>query len=151
MAVLVAVLYAFSRLASENEITALKAGGISTRSLMRPALVAVDVARVLHAVVQRPGAVAREPRAGDAADGDPAHQADASRCKPQVINAIKEGPAVSAGGLHRSRRSRAVMRDVTIYDVSDAHRRAHDLRRQRQAGVRAEQARPHPASLSRHG
>src|ERR1700756_1964284 len=38
MAVLVAVLYAFSRLASENEITALKAGGISTRSLLIPAL-----------------------------------------------------------------------------------------------------------------
>ena len=34
MAVLVAVLYAFSRLASENEITALKAGGVSMRQLL---------------------------------------------------------------------------------------------------------------------
>ena len=40
MSVLVAVLFAFSRMASENEITALKAGGISTRRLMVPALVA---------------------------------------------------------------------------------------------------------------
>ena len=40
MAMLVAVLYAFSRLAAENEITALKAGGVSARSLMKPALVA---------------------------------------------------------------------------------------------------------------
>jgi lipopolysaccharide export system permease protein len=38
MAVLVAVLYAFSRLSSENEITALKAGGVSTRSLMHTVL-----------------------------------------------------------------------------------------------------------------
>ena len=40
MAVLVAVLYAFSRLASENEITALKAGGVSTRSLHGAGLIA---------------------------------------------------------------------------------------------------------------
>ena len=40
MAVLVAVLYAFSRLGSENEVTALKAGGISTRSLLNTVLVA---------------------------------------------------------------------------------------------------------------
>jgi lipopolysaccharide export system permease protein len=38
MAVLVAVLYAFSRLGSENEITALKAGGVSTRSLLHTVL-----------------------------------------------------------------------------------------------------------------
>ncbi len=40
MAILVAVLYAFSRLAAENEVTALKAGGVSARALMKPALVA---------------------------------------------------------------------------------------------------------------
>ena len=40
MGVLVAVLYAFSRLASENEITALRAGGVSNRSLMVPVLIA---------------------------------------------------------------------------------------------------------------
>ena len=34
MAVLVAVLYAFSRLGAENEVTALKAGGVSSRSLL---------------------------------------------------------------------------------------------------------------------
>src|SRR3954449_4857352 len=39
MAVLVSVLYAFSRLAGENEITALKAGGISSRSLMWPSVI----------------------------------------------------------------------------------------------------------------
>ena len=38
MAVLVATLYAFSRLAAENEITAMKAGGISLRSVLTPVL-----------------------------------------------------------------------------------------------------------------
>lgn len=40
MAVLVATLYAYSRLAAENEITAMKAGGISMRSVMMPVLLA---------------------------------------------------------------------------------------------------------------
>ncbi len=38
MAVLVAVLYAFSRLASENEVTALRASGVGVVSLVRPVL-----------------------------------------------------------------------------------------------------------------
>jgi lipopolysaccharide export system permease protein len=38
MAVLVAALYAFSRLASENEITAFKASGVSMGRLLAPAL-----------------------------------------------------------------------------------------------------------------
>jgi lipopolysaccharide export system permease protein len=38
MAVLVAVLYAFSRLASENEVTALRASGVSVVRLVRPVL-----------------------------------------------------------------------------------------------------------------
>src|SRR5437667_2196867 len=38
MAVLVAVLYAFSRLAAENEITALKASGVAMRSVLGPVL-----------------------------------------------------------------------------------------------------------------
>src|SRR5438128_11893699 len=40
MAVLVAVLYTFSRLSADNELTALKANGISLWQLMRPLLLA---------------------------------------------------------------------------------------------------------------
>ena len=40
MAVLVAVLYAFSRLGAENEVTAFKAGGVSSRSLLNTVLIA---------------------------------------------------------------------------------------------------------------
>jgi len=43
MAVLVAVLYAFSRLTGDNEITAFKAGGVSLRRLMVPVLFAASV------------------------------------------------------------------------------------------------------------
>ncbi len=43
MAVLVAVLYTFSRLASDNEITAFKAGGVSLVRLMVPVLLASSV------------------------------------------------------------------------------------------------------------
>ena len=42
MAVLVPVLYAFSRLGSENEVTALKAGGVSTRALLHTVLIAAS-------------------------------------------------------------------------------------------------------------
>ncbi|HVP69859.1 MAG TPA: LptF/LptG family permease, partial [Gemmatimonadaceae bacterium] len=40
MAVLVAVLYAFSKLSAENEVTALRASGVSMMGLLRPVLVA---------------------------------------------------------------------------------------------------------------
>ena len=43
MAVLVAVLYAFSRLASESEITALKASGVGMGRIMRPVLAGAAV------------------------------------------------------------------------------------------------------------
>ena len=46
MAVLVSVLYAFSRLGAENEITALKAGGVSTRSLMNTVLIGAAILAV---------------------------------------------------------------------------------------------------------
>ncbi len=50
MAVLVAVLYAFSRLAAENEITAMKASGLSMSSVLAPVLlggVAMSLVMVL--------------------------------------------------------------------------------------------------------
>ena len=121
MAVLVAVLYAFSRLASENEITALKAGGVSTRSLMRPALVtSVGLAvfmlwfndqvlsRANHELATLQMAILRTK--------------PTFALKEQVINTVKEGQLyLRAGYIDRDQNGR--MRDVTIYDVSDAKRR----------------------------
>ena len=46
MAVLVSTLHAFSRMASENEITAFKASGIALQKLMVPVIIAAGVLTV---------------------------------------------------------------------------------------------------------
>ncbi len=121
MSVLVAVLYAFSRLASENEITALKASGISTRSLLRPVL----VASVFLAVFM----LWFNDQVLSSANHELATlQIAIFRTKPsfalkeQVINPVKEGQLyLRAGYIDRDQSGR--MRDITIYDVSNAMRR----------------------------
>ena len=121
MAVLVSVLYAFSRLASENEITAMKASGVSMWSLLLPvlggglALSAVMVAfndQVLPRSNHRLAVL----------------QLDIFRTKPtfalreQVINAVKEGQLYLRAAHIDERTSR--MKEVVIYDLADpAHRR----------------------------
>jgi lipopolysaccharide export system permease protein len=121
MAVLVAVLYAFSRLASENEITALKAGGVSTRSLLRPALVAATMlavfmlwfndqvlSRANHELATLQMAILRTK--------------PTFALKPQIINAVKEGQLyLSADQIDQDESGR--MTGVTIFDVSDGSRR----------------------------
>jgi lipopolysaccharide export system permease protein len=120
MAMLVAVLYAFSRLASENEITALKAGGVSTRALMAPALgLAIVLAvfmlwfndqvlpRANHELATLQNAIFRTK--------------PTFALRPQVINTIKESQLyLRAGQIDEAT---GVMKDVTIYDVSDGNRR----------------------------
>src|SRR5262249_34249634 len=117
MAVLVSVLYAFSRLASENEVTALKAGGVSTRSLMRPAVVAsVFLAvfmlwfndqllpRANHELATLQLAIIRTK--------------PTFALKPQVINTVKESQLyLRAGQIDQDQSGR--MSDVTIYDLSE--------------------------------
>ena len=121
MAVLVAVLYAFSRLASENEITALKAGGVSTRSLLAPTLVAATVlacgmlwfndqvlSRANHELATLQMAILRTK--------------PTFALKPQIINAVKEGQLyLSADQIDQDESGR--MTGVTIFDVSDGSRR----------------------------
>jgi lipopolysaccharide export system permease protein len=120
MSVLVAVLYSFSRLASENEITALKAGGVSTRSLMRPIVVAGLVLalfmlyfndqlmpRANHELATLQNAILRTK--------------PTFAIRPQILNTIKEGNLyLRAGQIDESS---GLMRDVTIYDMGDPNRR----------------------------
>lgn len=120
MAVLVAVLYAFSRLASENEITAMKAGGVSMRQLVVPSLVGGFVlALVMLAFNDQ-----ILPRANHRLA---VLQMDIFRTKPtfalreQVINTVKEGQFYIRAGHLDEGSSR--MRDVVIYDLSDPIRR----------------------------
>src|SRR6185312_3944673 len=122
MAVLVAVLYAFSRLAAENEITALKAGGISARALLKPALgAALIVALIMLWFNDQVLSRANHELA--------TLQIAILRTKPtfalkeQVINPVKEGQLyLRAGEIDRDQSGR--IRDVTIYDVANpANRR----------------------------
>ena len=116
MAVLVAVLYAFSRLASENEITALKAGGVSMMQLMIPALVGSFVL----ALVMLGFNDQILPRANHRLA---VLQMDIFRTKPtfalreQVLNAVKEGQLYLRAG--RLDEGSSKMRDVTIYDLAN--------------------------------
>ena len=120
MAMLVAVLYAFSRLASENEITALKAGGVSTRGLMRPAIAAATglamfmlwfndqiLPRANHELATLTTAIAQTK--------------PTFALRPQVINTIKESQLYLRAG--RIDEGTGLMTDVTIYDVTDPARR----------------------------
>jgi lipopolysaccharide export system permease protein len=121
MSVLVAVLFAFSRLASENEITALKASGVSTRSLIRPVVVAAAFLAVFmlwfndqvlssanHELATLQLAILRTK--------------PSFALKEQVINPIKEGQLyLRAGYIDRDQSGR--MRDITIYDVYDPTKR----------------------------
>lgn len=116
MAVLVAVLYAFSRLASENEITAMKAGGVSMMQLMVPALAgSVVLALVMLAFNDQ-----ILPRANHRLA---VLQMDIFRTKPtfalreQVLNTVKEGQLyLEAGHLDEGS---SKMRDVKIYDLAN--------------------------------
>jgi lipopolysaccharide export system permease protein len=120
MSVLVSVLYAFSRLASENEITALKAGGVSTRSLMRPVVVAGSMLalfmlyfndqlmpRANHELATLQSAILRTK--------------PTFALRPQVLNTVKEGNLYLRAGTIDP--ASGLMRDITIYDLGDPNRR----------------------------
>lgn len=121
MAVLVSVLYAFSRLASENEITAMKASGVSMWSLLMPVLGAGFLMSSVMLWFNDQVLPQSNHRLATL-------QLDIFRTKPtfalreQVINAVKEGQLYLRAAHIDERTSR--MKDVVIYDLGDpAHRR----------------------------
>ena len=120
MAVLVAVLYAFSRLAAENEITALKASGVGMRTVLLPVLLGGLVMSLVMVVFNDQVLPAANHRLA-------VLQLDIFRTKPtfalreQVINTVKEGQLyLRAGNIDEAT---SVMKDVVIYDLSDPTRR----------------------------
>lgn len=120
MAVLVAVLYAFSRLAAENEITAMKASGVGMRTLLVPVLLG-GLAMSFVMVAFNDQVLPRSNHRLAVL------QLDIFRTKPtfalreQVINTIKEGQLYLRAGDIDEGSSR--MKDVVIYDLSDPLRR----------------------------
>jgi len=120
MAVLVAVLYAFSRLAAENEVNALKASGVGMRTVLTPVL----LGGVLMSAVMVAFNDQVLPRANHRLA---ILQLDIFRTKPtfalreQVINTVKEGQLyLKAGDIDEAT---SEMKDVVIYDLSDPQRR----------------------------
>jgi len=119
MSVLVATLYAFSRLAAENEITAMKANGVSLTRLLVPVLLAASVVSI--------GMVAFNDIVLPASNHElRTLQGDIARKKPtfglreQIINQIADRQ-VYLKAMRLSHDNR--MTDVTIYDLSDVGQR----------------------------
>ncbi len=121
MSVLVAVLYAFSRLASENEVTAMKANGVSPWRLVMPALVG--------GVLMSIGLLAFNDQVLPEANHQlKTLQDDISQTKPtfflkeQVINPVAEGKFYLKADKVDQATGR--MKQVVIYDLADpSHRR----------------------------
>ncbi len=120
MAVLVATLHAFSRFASENEITAFKASGVSMQRLVRPVIIASGFVALFMVWFNDQVLPRANHRLATL-------QADIARVKPtlalseQVINEIVRGQLYL-----RAARIEPIsnqMRDVTIYDLADRERR----------------------------
>ncbi|MDQ6689811.1 MAG: LptF/LptG family permease, partial [Gemmatimonadota bacterium] len=120
MAVLVATLYAFSRLAAENEITALKASGVSLVSVLRPVLwAALGVTIVMIGFNDQ--ILPRSNHRLATLQRDIAQKKPTFGLRQQVINEVSPGKFyLRAGHLDEATN---LMREVTIYDMSDPTRR----------------------------
>ncbi|HEX9107104.1 MAG TPA: LptF/LptG family permease [Longimicrobiales bacterium] len=123
MAVLVAVLYTFSQLSAENEITALKASGVNLHRLMAPVLIGATV--LAAGMVEFYDKVL--PDANHRLANlyiDVARKAPTLQLKEQVINEISTQDMRSKYYLQAGTIDAATnkMRDVVIYDLSDPGR-----------------------------
>jgi lipopolysaccharide export system permease protein len=120
MAVLVATLYAFSRLAAENEITALKASGVGLVSVLKPVLwAALGVTLVM--IVFNDQVLPRSNHQLAILQRDIAQTKPTFGLREQVINEVSPGKFyLRAGHLDEATN---LMREVTIYDMSDPTRR----------------------------
>jgi lipopolysaccharide export system permease protein len=120
MAVLVATLYAFSRLAAENEITALKASGVSLVSVLKPVLwAALGVTAVM--ILFNDQVLPRSNHRLATLQRDIAQKKPTFGLREQVINEVSPGKFYLRAG-HLDEAS-SMMREVTIYDMSDPTRR----------------------------
>ena len=119
MAILVATLHAFSRMASENEITAFKASGMSLQRLMVPVILSGMVLAV-GMVVFNDQVLPRANLELTALTNDIARKKPTFALKEQVINEVSPAKLfLRAGRLLSSNR----MRDVTIYDITNPQAR----------------------------
>lgn len=120
MAVLVAVLYAFGRLTADNEITALRAGGVSTGRLMIPLLTA-GVALSIVAFLFSDHILPRSNHRLRTLLMDIQRKKPTFFLKEQVINEIQRNRLFLRAARIDQMTFR--LRDVTIYDLADQYRK----------------------------
>ncbi|HTD84597.1 MAG TPA: LptF/LptG family permease [Gemmatimonadaceae bacterium] len=120
MAVLVATLYAFSRLAAENEITAMKASGVGMISVLKPVLwAALGVTIVMIGFNDQ--VLPRSNHRLAVLQRDIAQKKPTFGLREQVINEVSPGKLYLRAG-HIDEGSN-LMKEVTIYDMADPTRR----------------------------
>jgi lipopolysaccharide export system permease protein len=120
MAVLVAVLYAFSHLAADNEITAMKASGVSVGRLLVPVLGGATLVGTI-ALAWNDQVLPRSNHRLKTLLTDITRKRPTFQLKEQVINEVVSGQFF----LRAARIDPASnkLKDVTIYDLQDAERR----------------------------
>lgn len=120
MAVLVSVLYAFSRLAAENEVTAFKASGVGMRTLLVPVLWG-GFALTLAMIGFNDQVLPRSNHRLQVLTGDIARKKPTFALREQVINEVAPGRLFLRANHVDQATNR--MREVTIYDLGDPTRR----------------------------
>ena len=120
MAVLVAVLYAFSHLAADNEITAMKASGISVGRLLAPVAAGATLVGLI-ALLWNDQLLPRSNHRLRTLLVDIQRKKPTFQLKEQVINEVVTGQFF----LRAARIDPAAntLNDVTIYDLEDPERR----------------------------
>jgi len=120
MAVLVSTLYAFSRLAAENEITALKASGVSMARVLIPVLLGATGISVFM-IFFNDQVLPRANHRLSTLQQDIARKKPTFALKSQVINEVSPGKlSLKADYIDQST---SWLHVVTIYDLSDPIRR----------------------------
>src|SRR6266511_1392324 len=120
MAVLVAVLYTFSHLAADNEVTAMKASGISVRRLLAPVIGGATVVALIS-LLWNDQILPRSNHQLRTLLVDIQRKKPTFQLKEQVINEVVAGQFF----LRAARIDPAAntLIDVTIYDLGDPERR----------------------------
>ena len=120
MAILVSTLYAFSRLAAENEITALKASGVGMTRVLVPVLFGATFMAVFM-VFFNDQVLPRANHRLSTLQQDIARKKPTFALKSQVLNEVSPGKLfLKADYIDQST---SWLKVVTIYDFSDALRR----------------------------
>ncbi len=120
MAVLISTLYAFSRLAADNEITALKSSGVGLRRVMEPVIIAAAFI-TLGMILFNDQVLPRANHRLAVLHRDITQKKPTFALREQVINELSPGKFYLRAG-HIDKNSNR-MREITIYDFGDVGRR----------------------------